>query len=144
MIMKLRHALSKRLQWCRLFLERGRLWTATRTARFRTPRTPSIVTGEGAGGNECCVGFFGLNRSARKTAPSIALNIYEPLERAELNVTAVAHFNRPDRIHSPRSGENAVVARNVGPNSWDASLFGQNPRIRKTFEDCSISFRNTQ
>lgn len=115
---KLHHALARRVRLGGVFLDRGRLWAATRAARLRAPGTARLD----AGGNECCVGFFGLNRSLRKTAPSIALNIYEPLKRAELRVTAIAHFNRPDRIHSPRSGEHAVVATNAGADQLGCEL----------------------
>jgi hypothetical protein len=53
---------------------------------------------------ECLVGFYGLNRSLRWTGESIRRNVLESLAR-RFNVTRVAHFNKPDLIHSPRSGE---------------------------------------
>jgi SAM-dependent methyltransferase len=58
------------------------------------------------------VGFFGVNRSLRWTHRGIQQCIYDPIEAFGCQVTRVAHFNRPELIHSPRSGEfNVPLAR---------------------------------
>ena len=56
----------------------------------------------------CLVGFFGITRGLSWTLPSIEANIYEPLRRAGIDVTRMAHFNHPQVLHAPRSGEGAL------------------------------------
>lgn len=57
----------------------------------------------------CLIGFFGLARSLRHTAGSIHAGFYEPLRRAGIPVLTAGHFNLPEAITNPRSGEVAVV-----------------------------------
>jgi len=51
------------------------------------------------------VGFFGINRSLQWTASSIRRNVLAPLESTGAQARLFAHFNRPERIVSARSGE---------------------------------------
>ncbi len=57
----------------------------------------------------CIIGFFGLTRSLRHTAASIHAGIYAPLRRAGIPVIRAGHFNLPDAIDNPRSGERGIV-----------------------------------
>lgn len=59
----------------------------------------------------CFVGFFGLNRSLRWTAPSIRRNILAPLRAAGFAPVLAAHFNQPAVINHPASNERAVKVR---------------------------------
>ena len=53
----------------------------------------------------CLVGFFGITRSLRHTAASIQANFLEPLRQAGITTLRVGHFNLPERLSNPRSGE---------------------------------------
>jgi hypothetical protein len=66
---------------------------------------------DGSAGGRCFVGFFGLNRSLRWTAPSIRRNILAPLRAAGFTPVLAAHFNRPAVINHPSSNEQAVKVR---------------------------------
>src|SRR5690348_6902102 len=57
----------------------------------------------------CYIGFFGLTRSLRHTAVAIRTGIYEPLRQLGFTTLRAAHFNLPENITNPRSGEFAVV-----------------------------------
>lgn len=57
----------------------------------------------------CYIGFFGLTRSLRHTAVAIRTGIYEPLHKSGFITRRAAHFNLPETITNPRSGEFAVV-----------------------------------
>ena len=63
--------------------------------------------------------YFGLTRSLRHTAASIACNIEAPLAESGAEVRRVGHFHRPAVIDNPRSGERGVV-----PDSDDTPLLG--------------------
>jgi hypothetical protein len=58
----------------------------------------------------CILGFFGTVRSLRYTAGSIRDSVVEPLRRAGIPVLRAGHFNLPDMIDNPRSGECGIVA----------------------------------
>ncbi len=63
----------------------------------------------------CFVGFFGLTRSVRQTVESIRTGFYEPLAAAGITTLRAGHFNLPDSIDNPRSGEATIVPdRNEG------------------------------
>ena len=62
--------------------------------------------------------YFGLTRSLRHTAASIACNIEAPLADTGAEVYRVGHFHCPALIDNPRSGEHAVVP------DGDTSLLG--------------------
>ena len=57
----------------------------------------------------CLIGFFGLTRSLRHTASSIHDAFYGPLLRAGIPVLSAGHFNLPDTIDNPRSGEFGIT-----------------------------------
>src|SRR3954465_6377471 len=60
----------------------------------------------------CLVGFYGLNRSLRSTASSVATKITKPLRAAKADLHFVAHFNEPQLINSEHSKEfNVRVTR---------------------------------
>lgn len=59
----------------------------------------------------CFIGFFGLNRSLRWTAPSIRRNVIDPMRDAGFDCFVAAHFNQPAMIHHPASGERRVKLR---------------------------------
>ncbi|MBV8456756.1 MAG: hypothetical protein JO122_09110 [Acetobacteraceae bacterium] len=65
----------------------------------------------------CFVGFYGLTRSLRYTAPSIHCCIYEPLRQAGIETIRAGHFNLPAAITNPRSGE-----FNLKPNRAEVAL----------------------
>ncbi len=54
------------------------------------------------------VGFFGLNRSSRWTAPSIRRNILAPLAAAGFDRFVAGHFNQPPVISDVTSGEHGI------------------------------------
>lgn len=74
-----------------------RSWHAIARLRVRTSRVlpPGRII----------VGYFGITRSLKFTVDSIRSNLIEPLERIGVPVFQVAHFNLPERISNPRSGE---------------------------------------
>lgn len=55
------------------------------------------------------VGFFGITRAIERTIQSIETNIYEPLERSGIELIRAGHFNKPEYIEAPRSGEDRVI-----------------------------------
>jgi hypothetical protein len=57
----------------------------------------------------CLIGFFGITRSVRHTARAIHANFYAPLREAGLTTMRAGHFNLPERIDNPRSGESNIV-----------------------------------
>jgi len=57
----------------------------------------------------CYIGFYGITRSLRHTAEAIRTGIYEPLHKSGFETPRAAHFNLPETITNPRSGEFAVV-----------------------------------
>ena len=57
----------------------------------------------------CYIGFFGLTRSLRHTANAIRTGIYEPLHKSGFATLSAGHFNLPESITNPRSGEFAIV-----------------------------------
>jgi len=57
----------------------------------------------------CFIGFFGLTRSLHHTADAIRTGIYEPLQKAGVTTLRAGHFNLPETITNPRSGEFAIV-----------------------------------
>ncbi|HEX2941519.1 MAG TPA: hypothetical protein VHO91_10760 [Rhodopila sp.] len=65
----------------------------------------------------CFIGFFGLTRSLKQTVDSIRAGFYAPLLAAGIPMLRAGHFNLPDRIDNPRSGEIAVV-----PDRCDTAL----------------------
>ena len=63
--------------------------------------------------------YFGITRSLRHTAASIACHIEAPLAEAGAEVRRVGHFHQPARIDNPRSGEHGIV-----PEPGDSALLG--------------------
>jgi hypothetical protein len=60
------------------------------------------------------IGFFGLNRALPLTIAGIERNIFSVLRNAGIDDVRVGHFNRPDTIVSPRSGEFGTKTSNEG------------------------------
>jgi hypothetical protein len=83
-------------------------------------------------GNECFIGYFGLNRSLDITSNTISANIIEPFARLGFHIISAAHLNSPAVINSPRSGERDVVASDFGIQNIDCELIWQEPQR----EDC--------
>jgi hypothetical protein len=65
----------------------------------------------------CLIGFFGITRSLRHTAGAIRSNVYEPLRQAGIESLRAGHFNLPESITNPRSGEFDIV-----PNRSESAL----------------------
>jgi hypothetical protein len=65
----------------------------------------------------CSIGFFGLTRSLRLTAGAIRAGIYQPIERFGFATRRAGHFNLPETITNPRSGEIGLV-----PDRTEAAL----------------------
>jgi hypothetical protein len=57
----------------------------------------------------CFIGFFGLSRFLRHTACAVHTGIYDPLRTAGIETVRVGHFNLPQVITNPRSGELGIV-----------------------------------
>jgi hypothetical protein len=83
---------------------------------------------------ECCVGYFGLNRSLNKTGRSIASNIHEALAQSGFRVSSAAHFNCPSTINSPRSGEFNVAARHFDAQRLGCELVWLEPQEEAKIE----------
>jgi hypothetical protein len=95
----------------------------------------------------CFVGLFGLNRSLRWTAPSIRRNILGPLRSAGYDCFVAAHFNQPDVIHHPASGERRVKLRRRAINNLDIDLQWIEPQSEKNVAELadvalSVPFRD--
>ncbi len=73
---------------------------------------------------EIFLGFFGITRSLRHTAPGIDRNIIAPLRQAGLAPRCFGHFHMPEVIDNPRSGEFAVPSdpTETALLSWEAML----------------------
>ena len=84
---------------------------------------------------ECCVGFFGLNRSLDTTIRSIKSNIEAPLSEYGFDVVVAAHFNLPRIIHSPRSGERYVRNRNRGIEKLKCEMRWLEPQNEANIND---------
>ncbi|WP_428489728.1 hypothetical protein [Rhodopila sp.] len=67
----------------------------------------------------CLIGFFGITRSLRHTAGSIQGNFVDPLRLADFTTKLVGHFNLPQRLNNPRSGEFEVA-----PDRAESALLG--------------------
>ena len=61
-----------------------------------------------------CVALFGLNRSLPWTHQSIDRCLLQPLKQAGASVKVFAHFNSPQNLNNPRSGETSGAFRNIG------------------------------
>ena len=85
-------------------------------------------------GDECFIGYFGLNRSLDITSNTISANIIEPFVRLGFRVVSAAHLNSPAVINSPRSGERDVVASNFGIENIDCELIWQEPQREDSIE----------
>ena len=57
----------------------------------------------------CSIGLFGLARSLPDTAAAIRTNFYDPLREAGITSIRAAHFNQPQAISNPRSGEFGII-----------------------------------
>jgi hypothetical protein len=57
----------------------------------------------------CFIGFFGITRALSYTIDSIERCIFAPLQRAGITPIRAAHFNLPNVLHAPRSGEQDIA-----------------------------------
>jgi hypothetical protein len=57
----------------------------------------------------CIIGFFGITRSLQHTAGAIRTGFYEPLESAGIFSLRAGHFNLPEIMINPRSGEFGIA-----------------------------------
>jgi len=56
----------------------------------------------------CFVGFFGITRGLQWTIDSIERNVFAPLDHAGFDQVRAGHFNLPQFLDAPRSGEHRV------------------------------------
>lgn len=96
---------------------------------------------------QCFVGFFGLNRSLRWTAPSIRRNVIDPLREAGHDCFVAAHFNQPTIIHHPQSGERRVKLRRRAIKTLDIDLQWIEPQSEENIAELldaamSVPFRD--
>lgn len=82
---------------------------------------------------ECCIGYFGLNRSLHKTGRNIAQNVRGALTES-FAVSSIAHFNCPSTINSPRAGELNVAAQNFNTQGLDCELTWLEPQQQVKIE----------
>jgi hypothetical protein len=82
----------------------------------------------------CLIGFFGLTRSLRHTAGSIHDAFYEPLLRAGIPVLSAGHFNLPDTIDNPRSGEFGIIPDRTESSLLNLDLCWIEPQARINVE----------
>jgi hypothetical protein len=97
--------------------------------------------------NRCFIGFFGLNRSLRWTAPSIRRNVIDPLRHAGFDCFVAAHFNQPAVIHHPASGERRVKLRRRAIKMLDIDLQWIEPQSEESVAELldtamSVPFRD--
>lgn len=84
--------------------------------------------GRQGGGPRCFVGFFGLNRYPPLTHDAIRRNIVTPLQTAGAQPVLAAHYNCPDVVHSPRSGEINVPLVKPERNELNLELSWEEPQ----------------
>lgn len=77
----------------------------------------------------CLIGFFGLARSLHHTAGAIEARLYEPLRQAGITTMRAGHFNLPDMINNPRSGEYDVVPGKADGRMLDLDLCWIEPQV---------------
>jgi len=81
-----------------------------------------------ASGQTCLIGFFGVPRGLQWTTESLRRNVFRPLADFGFACTRVAHFNRPDVVHSPRSGELNVPLELTGIEQLELELAWLEPQ----------------
>jgi SAM-dependent methyltransferase len=109
----------------------------------RTPRSIDILSTASNRSPFALVGFFGLNRSERWTLASIKSNIFEPLKAYGFEQIRVAHFNAPEVIHSPRSGEHSIPHVNVSANNFGLELSWVEPQSEENLSEYLSIVLNT-
>lgn len=116
-----------------------RNWVAPRKARalsalknLRQRKSWSIahedVPAEAVATTGVCLGFFGITRNLSKTVPSIKKNVIDVLQ-TKGRVTSVAHFNRPLRVNSLRSGEYNVIFENPDLRQLNCEMVWLEPQL---------------
>jgi hypothetical protein len=80
----------------------------------------------------CFIGFFGMTRSLRHTAGSIRAAFHEPLRHAGIPVRTAGHFNLPDVIENPRSGERGLAPDRAECRLLDLDLCWIEPQREET------------
>jgi hypothetical protein len=76
----------------------------------------------------CLIGFFGITRSLRHTAGAIRTNFYDPLRQAGITTLRAGHFNLPQRITNPRSGEFDIALDRAESASLELDLCWIDPQ----------------
>jgi hypothetical protein len=118
-----------------LLLKSG-AWLQRRSALRIVNRADAFISGrDGAeNGDECFIGFFGLNRSLDITSDSISACVVEPLNRFGFHSVSGAHLNSPAIINSPRSGERDIVVDSFGVQNLDCELIWREPQRERCIE----------
>jgi hypothetical protein len=80
----------------------------------------------------CFIGFFGLTRSLSHTARAFRTGFYEPLEHADIPTLRAGHFNLPETITNPRSGELNIKPDRAESALLDLDICWVEPQIRAT------------
>jgi len=86
----------------------------------------------------CLIGFFGLTRSLPHTEAAIRWAFLDPLRQAGIPVLTAGHFNLPETIVNPRSGEDGIV-----PDRAEAALLGLDVTWVEPQTDASIEAEMT-
>lgn len=80
--------------------------------------------------SRCFIGFFGITRSLRHTAGAVHTNFYEPLRQVGITTLRAGHFNLPETIDNPRSGERNVATDRAESVLLDLDLCWIEPQAR--------------
>ena len=80
----------------------------------------------------CFIGFFGLTRSLSHTAAAIRTGFYEPLQKAGIDTLRAGHFNLPETITNPRSGEFGITPDRAESTSLDLDICWVEPQVHAT------------
>lgn len=88
------------------------------------------------------VALFGLNRSLPWTRRSIEKCLLHPLKQAGATVKVFAHFNAPQHLNNPRSGEKNAGFRNSGIASLQIDKMVVEPQKSQDTENLWQHFKN--
>jgi hypothetical protein len=88
------------------------------------------------------VALFGLNRSLPWTHKSIERCLIQPLKQAGATVKIFAHFNAPQNLNNPRSGEKNGDFRNAGVERLKMDKVFIEPQRNEDTEDIWQRFKS--
>jgi hypothetical protein len=80
----------------------------------------------------CFIGFFGLTRSLPHTVGAIRAGFYEPLRKAGIDTLRAGHFNLPETITNPRSGEFGIIPDRAESTSLELDICWVEPQVHAT------------